>query len=85
MDINIAVVLMIIVSILLGVLIYSKSGAIGRTISPILGGLMGPIKYIIPITYKESLILYKSLSLYNTTGILRVINGISIKAFKSIL
>ena len=49
MDINIAVVLMIIVSILLGVLIYSKSGAIGRTISPILGGLMGPIKYIIPV------------------------------------
>ena len=49
MDINIAVVLMIIVSILLGVLIYSKSGVIGRTISPILGGLMGPIKYIIPV------------------------------------
>ena len=49
MDINIAVVLMIIVSILLAVLIYRKSGAIGRTISPILGGLMGPIKYIIPV------------------------------------
>ena len=49
MDINIAVVLMIIVSILLGILIYSKSGAIGRIISPILGGLMGPIKYIIPV------------------------------------
>ena len=48
-DINIAVVLMIIVSILLGVLIYSKSGYIGQTLSPILGGIMGPIKYIIPV------------------------------------
>ncbi len=48
-DINIAVVLMIIVSILLGVLIYCKSGYIGQTLSPILGGIMGPIKYIIPV------------------------------------
>ena len=48
-DINIAVVLMIIVSILLGVLIYGKSGYIGQTLSPILGGIMGPIKYIIPV------------------------------------
>ena len=70
MDINIAVVLMIIVSILLGVLIYSKSGAIGRTISPILGGLMGPIKYIIPvgifiiaiyITYQDKEYLFSKL------------------------
>lgn len=48
-DINIAVVLMIIVSILLGVLIYGKSGYIGQLLSPILGGIMGPIKYIVPI------------------------------------
>ena len=48
-DVNIAVVLMIIVSILLGVLIYCKSGYIGQTLSPILGGIMGPIKYIIPV------------------------------------
>ena len=48
-DINIAVVLMLIVSILLGVLIYGKSGYIGQTLSPILGGIMGPIKYIIPV------------------------------------
>ena len=48
-DINIAVVLMIIVSILLGVLIYGKSGYIGQILSPILGGIMGPIKYIIPV------------------------------------
>ena len=61
---------MIIVSILLGVLIYSKSGAIGRTISPILGGLMGPIKYIIPvgifiiaiyITYQDKEYLFSKL------------------------
>ncbi len=43
------VVTLIVISILLAVLIYSESGYIGETISPILGGLMGFIKYILPI------------------------------------
>ncbi len=43
------VIALIIISILLAVLIYSESGYIGKTISPILGGLFGFIKYIIPI------------------------------------
>ena len=47
--IDVAVVGMIIASILLAVLIYSKSGFLGQTISPLLGGIMGIIKYIIPI------------------------------------
>ena len=38
-----------IVSILLAILIYVKSGYIGRNLSPMLGGLVGIIKYIIPI------------------------------------
>ena len=48
-DINVAVVGMILISVLLAVLIYTKSGWIGEHLSPMLGGIMGGIKYIIPI------------------------------------
>ena len=48
-DINVAVVVLVIISILLFVLIYTKSGYIGEHLSPMLGGIMGFIKYIIPI------------------------------------
>ena len=48
-DINVAVVGMILISVLLAILIYTKSGYIGEHLSPILGGIMGSIKYIIPI------------------------------------
>ena len=43
-----AIVIMIF-SILLGVLIYIKSGYIGEHLSPTLGGLIGWIKYLVPI------------------------------------
>ena len=49
LDINVAVVFMILISILLAILIYTKSGYIGEHLSPILGGIMGAIKHIIPI------------------------------------
>ena len=48
-DINVAVVFLFLVSILLAILIYTKSGYIGEHLSPILGGIMGAIKFIIPI------------------------------------
>lgn len=48
---NVFVVIMIILSILLAVLIYGKTGYIGEHISPFLGGLMGWIKFIIPIGF----------------------------------
>ena len=48
-DINVAVVFMLLISVLLAILIYTKSGYIGEHLSPILGGIMGAIKYIIPI------------------------------------
>ena len=48
-DINVAVVFMFLLSILLAILIYTQSGYIGEHLSPILGGIMGSIKYIIPI------------------------------------
>ena len=48
-DKNIHVVILIIISILLGILIYQQTGYIGETLSPILGGILGWIKFIIPI------------------------------------
>lgn len=46
---NLQVVSLIIASILLAILIYTKAGYIGENLSPILGGIMGWIKYVIPI------------------------------------
>lgn len=48
-SVDVAVVSMIIISILLAVLIYMKSGFIGEHLSPALGGIMGIMKYIVPI------------------------------------
>ena len=48
-DINVAVVVLVLLAILLMILIYTKSGSVGATLSPMLGGIMGFIKYIIPI------------------------------------
>jgi len=48
-DLDIAVVGTIIASILLAVLIYTNSGFLGEHLSPVLGGIMGFIKYLIPI------------------------------------
>ena len=45
---NATVVIMIVLAILLGVLIYMKAGVVGETISPVLGGVFGYIKYLIP-------------------------------------
>ena len=47
--VDLQVVTLIVASILLAVLIYTKAGFIGETLSPILGGIMGWIKYIIPV------------------------------------
>ena len=48
-NIDLAVVGLIILSVLLMVLIYGKSGVIGIKLSEILGGMMGIIKYVLPI------------------------------------
>ena len=48
-SIEVAVVSLIIISVLLGVLIYMKSGFIGEHLSTMLGGLMGIIKNILDI------------------------------------
>ena len=72
-DINVAVIGMILISILLAVLIYTKSGYIGEHLSPILGGIMGVIKYVLPIgtfligiymTYEDKDYLFSKLIQY---------------------
>lgn len=46
---DVTVVTLIILSILLAVLIYTKSGVIGLKLNEILGGLLGIVQYIVPI------------------------------------
>ena len=47
--IDMQVVILIVASILLGVLIYTKAGYIGGKLNLILGGVAGWIKYVIPV------------------------------------
>ena len=47
--IDLTIVGLILLSILLAVLIYGKSGMIGIKLNEILGGMMGIIKYVLPI------------------------------------
>lgn len=46
---DVTVVSLIILSILLAVLIYTKSGVIGAKLNEILGGMLGIIQYILPV------------------------------------
>lgn len=46
---DIAIVVLIVLSILLAVLIYTKSGVIGLKLNQILGGMLGVIQYVLPI------------------------------------
>ncbi len=43
------IIIMFLISILLGVLIYTNAGKVGAYVGPLFGGLVGIIKYIIPI------------------------------------
>lgn len=46
---DLTIVILIILSILLGVLIYAKSGFIGIKLNEILGGVFGIIEYVLPV------------------------------------
>ena len=48
-NIDLTVIILFVLSILLFVLIYGQKGVIGEIISPALGGIIGIIKYFIPI------------------------------------
>lgn len=55
---DVAIVSLIIISILLIILIYTNSGYIGEYLNPILGGLVGTIKYIVPLgTFAVAILL----------------------------
>ena len=43
------IIIMLIVGIMSGVLIYTGTGQVGAILSPVLGGLVGIIKYVIPV------------------------------------
>lgn len=46
---DMAIIILLVASILLAVLIYTKSGIIGATLHDILGGIIGIVQYILPI------------------------------------
>ena len=46
---DIAIVILFFLSILLGIFIYAETGTIGKILSPMLGGIMGFIKYLLPV------------------------------------
>ena len=46
---DVTVVVLIIISILLAVLIYTKSGVVGAKLNEILGGMFGVVQYVLPI------------------------------------
>ena len=48
-SLDLAVISLLLISILLFVLIYGETGVIGEVLSPVLGGIIGFIKYLIPI------------------------------------
>ena len=48
-NINVAIIVTIVISILLAVLIYLESGNMGQALSSFLGGMMGWLKYILPL------------------------------------
>ena len=48
-NLGITVLVLILISIVLAVLIYTRSGYIGKNLSPALGGIFGYIKYFIPV------------------------------------
>ena len=48
-NLDLAVITLLMISVLLFVLIYGETGAIGEVLSPTLGGIIGFIKYLIPI------------------------------------
>ena len=47
--VDLAVVVLIVLSILLAVLIYTKSGVVGAKLNEILGGMIGITQYVLPI------------------------------------
>lgn len=48
-SIDLAVIGCFVIGILLMILIYAETGTLGEVLSPVLGGIIGKVKYIIPL------------------------------------
>lgn len=48
-NVNTLILILICLAIIFGIVIYTKQGYLGKTLSPALGGLIGYIKYFLPI------------------------------------
>ena len=72
MNLDTAVVILMVISILSGVLIYFKSGYIGEYLSNLLGGIFGIVKYVIPIgLFAVSILLVKNSKEYVTSKLIQ--------------
>lgn len=50
-NIDLVVVGCFMIGILLTILIYAETGTVGEVLSPVLGGIIGVIKYVIPLGF----------------------------------
>ena len=48
-NIDITFILLVLSTIILTIVIYGQSGTLSKTLDPIIGGIFGPVKYIVPI------------------------------------
>ena len=73
-SVDIAIVLFLTLGILLLVLIYAETGVLGEILSPTLGGIVGVIKYVIPLGFIGiSISLLKSNKAYISSKICQYI------------
>lgn len=69
-----AIILMLLIGVMLGVLIYTGAGQVGAFLSPLFGGLVGIIKYVIPVgIIVTALSLIREESSYVTTKLTQFI------------
>ena len=72
MNMDTAVVILIVAGILSGVLIYFKSGYVGEYLSNLLGGIFGIVKYIVPIgIFAIALLLIRNSREYVTSKLIQ--------------
>lgn len=72
-NIDLAVIILFVISILLFILIYGEKGVVGEILSPALGGIIGIIKYLIPIGFMAlSISVAKDDRSYITSKVIQV-------------
>ena len=48
-NLDLIFIILLILSVMMGITIYLKTGVFGEVVSPIIGGFIGPVKYAIPV------------------------------------